>query len=136
MPAGLAPHPEYSGNEEYLQEPVASMDGGELPWPFIPQDRARKDHNRKPDRHPDSELHCVHPADDSSKRDYMCHHKGDNEATKQLEQFLPRRHSPHIGWGVRVLPENFHPPLPKHANPPRAKKKRARRRHETAKIFF
>jgi hypothetical protein len=86
MPAGLAPHTEYSGNEEYFHEPVAGMDGGELPWPFIPQHGARKDHNRKPDRQPDSELHCVQPADDSSKRDYMCHYKGDNEATNQLEQ--------------------------------------------------
>src|SRR6266849_8010616 len=30
-----APHAEYNGDEECLQEPVTRMDGGDLPWGFL-----------------------------------------------------------------------------------------------------
>src|ERR1043166_360963 len=112
------------------------MNSGELPGPFIPCDRAHKDHTWKPDNYPDGQLRRVQPADDPSRADVSAHPQRDNEAASQFEQNLPYRYFPHVGRGARLVGEQLHPRLAEHHVVYRAKRKRCQRRYDHGPIVY
>src|SRR5207244_6824991 len=83
------------------------MNGSKFPWNFVPEDRAHKDHERKPNPQPEPELHRTDPASDPKKHDEVRENTSDDEGPNNLDGHSRWLRFRRVDRGARLFPEQL-----------------------------